>query len=217
MRTAAERIEFALKFAQMDLAILRPGDWMNLRDDLQAFLGPGVPGQSVSLEDLGGIMVTPLERPLPQEFPEKDFRELQSDLRVLLARHGEGQSNRVRSIVIPTVSLRYRLCVHPASVPTVGMLSARGPTRDVTVLRLSFLLSKHAQDIRTCPEASCRRLFYRVCRKRCCSRLCVVRANKRAERERERQQQKPAVETGSRSKTDGPKKRQQPRSKKGGQ
>src|SRR5262245_9598072 len=39
MQTADDRLTFAVRFAQMDLDHLRAGDWLNLRDDADTFLG----------------------------------------------------------------------------------------------------------------------------------------------------------------------------------
>src|SRR5919202_5707434 len=48
MATAAERLQFVIRFVQLDLDALRPGDWLNLRDDLMAFMLSGWTMQRVA-------------------------------------------------------------------------------------------------------------------------------------------------------------------------
>src|SRR2546421_7825825 len=83
METTAERVQFVIRFAQTDLDTLRPGDWLNLRDDLKTFLGCN-PAQRGTLADRGGILAFPLQHPLPDEFSEDDFRALQKEANVIL-------------------------------------------------------------------------------------------------------------------------------------
>ena len=53
MKDDQERIRFVIRFTEMDLSRLRPGDILNLRDDLAAFLGPGFREvQALSSEEL---------------------------------------------------------------------------------------------------------------------------------------------------------------------
>src|SRR5262245_52193143 len=82
--TASERLQFAIRFAfRTDLNNLRPGDLLNLRDDLAIFLGCKS-GQSDTLRGKGGIVATPLAHPLPAEFSEADFRSLQEEVGQIL-------------------------------------------------------------------------------------------------------------------------------------
>src|SRR5262245_57344365 len=75
MNTEAERLQFVIRFAEMNLESLRQGDWMNLRDDLCAFFA-----------DMSEhpIILFPMLPPLPQHFPEEDFRNLQADVRYII-------------------------------------------------------------------------------------------------------------------------------------
>src|SRR5262249_1381608 len=68
-RPARARLEFALRFAQLDLGTLREGDRLNLGDDLEAFLGID-PAADSTLADRGGIVAMPIEPPLPKDLPD---------------------------------------------------------------------------------------------------------------------------------------------------
>ena len=48
---AGERVEFAVRFAAMDLETLRPGDKLNLQDDLREFFGHPRNGRDESPAD----------------------------------------------------------------------------------------------------------------------------------------------------------------------
>src|SRR5215471_1040577 len=83
MSTAAERLQFVIRFAQMDLDALRPGDWLNLRDDFLTFFGRR--GQREPLAGRGGILTSPLDHPLPEEYSEENFRALQAEVHHILS------------------------------------------------------------------------------------------------------------------------------------
>lgn len=153
---------------------------------------------------------------VPADFSEADFAfaALQADVRKLLAGVGhQGVAHRgVTTKVLETIPVEFRFAVH--SIPSGNaLLSIRGSTRDVTIMRLSFLAILHDETIRRCPEPQCGRLFYRVRRQLYCSRQCVARANKRAEREQGRRPEraKPRhVATFRSTKTKKPTSRRQP-------
>src|SRR5689334_8713857 len=79
MQTGEDRVRFTVSFVQLNLDELRPGDWLNLRDDLEAFLRGG--GR---LKDHGGLLAV-AGAPGPKEMSEKALRDLQADMRSLLA------------------------------------------------------------------------------------------------------------------------------------
>jgi len=72
METAQDRLKFAVEFAEKDLRTLRPGDLLNMRDDLMAFLL----GTS-TIKEKGGILAMPLKPPFPQDYEVEDFEQLQ--------------------------------------------------------------------------------------------------------------------------------------------
>lgn len=197
MKTARDRLEFAIRFAQLDLTNIRPGNLLNLRDDLEAFHGYGPTATTgASLSDLGGIMAAPISSPLPSEFTEDDFKKLQAEVKELLLQLAVGNSASKSHeppgagwAVMSTfpVSARYSVLPLHSSGQTGSWITAQGDTRDVTLLRLFHLLSNNGSaPLRLCPEPECGRLFYRVRRQEYCSKKCVNRANKRAARAKEK-------------------------------
>jgi len=176
--TARERVEFAIRFAQMDLDTLRPGDWLNLRDDFALFLVCKA-GQRRPLAQRGEIMTMPLAHPLPSEFSEDDFRALQMEVRVI-----------VQSLVhegllsAPMTEIHGYFFLFRPSTGDWSVLTAQGATRDMCLVTLLFLLNQESLDrIRRCPE--CGTIFYRIQKQQYCSRSCTNRANVRTWRQRE--------------------------------
>jgi hypothetical protein len=101
--TTTDRLTFAIRFAQMELDTLRPGDWLNLRSDIGAFLGCGSLGrvQAAIDEQKGGLaqLVTYAEfvlgarygivgdfdgHPLPEDLSEAEVRSLQERVKRLI-------------------------------------------------------------------------------------------------------------------------------------
>ena len=174
METAADRIRFAVTFAQHDLDQYRAGDWLNLRDDLKAFLGYGPHAVKGTLGDRGGgIIATPLEPPLPQDMSEADLKALQAEVRSLLGPLADYQAlDRGRTGPIAGVFHTFPINVRYGFPGRI--ITAQGRTRDVTLLVLIHLLSRgDVSLIRRCPEDG--RLFYRIRRQEYCSRACVNR------------------------------------------
>jgi hypothetical protein len=175
MQTVKERLEFAIRFAQLDLDRLRPGDWLNLRDDLRAFLGQQV-GQMRSVTDTGGVLVSGLDDPQPEDLPIDDFRHLQAEVRSVLAERVDVQPTGERIASPRAIHAEYAVLPHA--------IYAKGPVHDMTLLTLMHLLFRHrAAPIGRCPE--CQTIFYRVRKQQYCTRACVHRANVRKWRQTE--------------------------------
>jgi len=192
METAAERVQFALQFAQMDLNTLSPGRALTLREDLEDFLGCR-PGKQYSI-DPGDVRAAPLSMltpPLPQEYPEDTLRQLQQETRAIFAHLVDSRNTWVKDISQPWVNIpgQYYL----ASFPTYGKKSSnhlmmKGTIRDVFLMMLLALLNQEPTDrILRCPE--CKTLFYRIRKQQYCSRPCVNRANVRNWRQDEKVRQ----------------------------
>jgi hypothetical protein len=80
--TAEERLRFVVRFEQMDLDTLRPGDWLNLLDDFLAFfLAVSSPHRVMPHVWLEGV---PSGNPSDELWSRQDFRALQQDVRTLL-------------------------------------------------------------------------------------------------------------------------------------
>jgi hypothetical protein len=189
MKTAAERLQFVIRFAQMDLESLRAGDWLNLREDCMAFLGIEVQGGMIGIQlprDSGGIIGLPLNSPFPTELSVEDFKGLQSDTRRILDEWvgpDKGEQGTYEGIVIQarhTVTRTRR----DVGSPWISWLQVVGATRDIFCLVLFHLLRQESMDaVRRCSE--CRTIFYRVGKQQYCSRTCSNRANVRTWRQRE--------------------------------
>jgi hypothetical protein len=206
MNTPEERLRFVVRFAQMDLNQLRPGDWLNLRDDLLLFLlgqrgvAPlaasafALPIQPLTPE---GIVAMPLES--IEEYPTEKVQALQEKTRrilndmlglreLLVGDLGEISSTEICAN-FHLISLASR-----NSRPSRNTLVVHGSIQDLFLLLLYLLLSREPTDrIMRCPE--CKTMFYRMRKQRYCTRPCVNRANMRKwrqtatgkERERTRQ------------------------------
>lgn len=171
--TAQDQLRFAVRFAQLDLDRLRPGDWLNLRDELADFLHGTRPTLA------GGIVTMVTESPFPQKYPDENFRELQKEVRGLLAGL---VGTRERGGEIPQMPIRAEFALLPTDdlgVPGRCVLQVMSSVRDVFLLTLMHLITQgNTSPVRRCPE--CQTFFYRIRRQRYCSRRCVNRANKRA-------------------------------------
>src|SRR5687768_12390462 len=78
-----QRIEFAVNFTAANLDFYRTGDWLNLREDIKAFLGVFAVGEiDMALYKMG--LFTPLEQPLPDDMTEGNLRALQADMKGVL-------------------------------------------------------------------------------------------------------------------------------------
>jgi hypothetical protein len=183
MKTDAERLQFVIRFAQMDLDTLRAGDWLNLREDCMAFLGIEVHGGLTAIqtpEESGRIVALPLHAPLPTEFAVEDCIALQADTRRILdewvgpAPGEQGMLSPHDIHVLYTVT-RTR---SQTGASWVSWLQVQGTTRELFLIILLHLLGRESMDaIRHCPE--CGTIFYRVGKQQYCSRPCSNRANVR--------------------------------------
>jgi hypothetical protein len=206
MLFATERLKFAVQFAQLDLDRLRPGDWMNLRDDLEQFIYGSHEQRTQALKELGEVVKRSLhdrdlihremlrrfrecyhlESPHPHEYPEDAFRALQEDVRRLLRGLVGSREKRGAAITPISVAVDLTIFVVPRmeGTPERRMQVPIGPTRDVFLWILSHLLDKGPMDaIRQCPE--CDTIFCRVRKQQYCSKRCVARASMRKWRQTE--------------------------------
>jgi len=197
--TPEDRLRFAVRFAQMDLDTLRPGDWLNLREDFLGFLmmpmhvrhvqpySPKLVTSIVSLEaspeifqpliSLGMLGIIPEECPSAEAFSEDDFRALQADVRDWFGAltHPESPSEKW---LPPAKPMQGRV------VPTNRALQVLAPVRDLFLWHLLLLVLQEPLDrIRRCPE--CETIFYRVKKQAYCSRTCGNRVTQRRWRERQ--------------------------------
>jgi hypothetical protein len=179
VQAAEERLQFVVHFAGMDLNRLRAGDWLNLREDLAAFLA----------SDLVLAVDTP-----PQEYSADDFRALQQEvqqlLRGLVSKREPSGSHWPLSTYTELFDLpgiKYGLTpLDTLGSPGRNMPRVKGPTREVFVYVLFQLLWQEGTErILQCPE--CQTIFYRNRHQLYCTRRCVNRANQRSWRAGKRQ------------------------------
>ena len=185
MSTPAQRLQFLVEFAQMDLATLRPGDWLNLRDDLMSFLGMGMEG--FARTDTAAIIGDVTQPPFPDSFPEASFRSLQAEiaaiLRAMLDDRGGEQTHAHPGTTPIAIEYVLRSADSGAPHPWYNAVYVLGATRDVC-LHIFFHLLAHVRTtmILRCPE--CGTIFYRRRNQDYCSRPCVNRVSQRRFRAR---------------------------------
>lgn len=174
-----ERLHMAVSFAQMELATLREGDWLNLREDFLAFLGHSRnPDRWLAISDAGGLGSDACEAPLPKDFSEQDFRALQAEvLTIIRAAAGDNMGAKP-----PTITVHTALWVRPldgGSSPCGGYQThIWGATRDQFLFLLLDALRQEPPDrILRCP--ACHTLFVRAYTQAYCSRRCTNRATVR--------------------------------------
>jgi len=189
LRSGADFLQFAVAFAQLDLARLRPGDWLNLREDFEAYMGRtsliGASGNCILAypvkdgitDDPSG---SPMEYPLPHEFTQQDFKALQE--RILPAVQSEaagilwGMAHCVSEITV----------MHGLHRSTLGrrQLVISAPAAACFLKIFAWLIEQEPPErILACPE--CGRFFYRVKQQAYCTRKCGNRLTVRNYRARQ--------------------------------
>src|SRR5437879_6670039 len=106
--TAEERIEFAVRFAATNLGRNREGDWLNLRDDLNRFLGTGPDDEiNVKLSESAYITALPDQEGISGvPASEADLRRIQTDVRQLLAEYaGPPRSRKYQSLSLKHIPI----------------------------------------------------------------------------------------------------------------
>jgi hypothetical protein len=198
MASLDERLTFIVRFANMELERLRPGDWLNLQDDLSVFIF-GRAGEvrpiTPDTVQLGG----PVGTLFPLNSSMDLIRALQAETRQVLewltrwrtegaaslehmiAEIMRGWTQGAFPTLLGVIDIHVQLSLIP--LDSVGgrgrtILAVAGPTRDVYLYTLYQLLSQdEAQRIMQCPE--CGTIFVRVRKQRYCSRRCTNRVNMR--------------------------------------
>src|SRR5215216_1413967 len=119
MKTVTEGLQFILRFAQMDLDAFRPGDWLNVRDDLSDFL---------HMAAWTGSVKPVFQHPWPGELPEADLRALQSEILTMLRDLLESREMKVAAGQNIAICAQYFLVGgghDPADYNALGVI---GPT-----------------------------------------------------------------------------------------
>jgi hypothetical protein len=181
MSTLEQRLRFAIEFSRMDLDTIRPGDSMNLREDLYLFAFARerfVPGNVFADSDEFGSI---------RELSIEDLKHLQIE-----ARHALGECATVR---VHTFSQPVTICLGISKTRIIrrNVLHVAGNPRDCFLTVLYFLLSQEPVGrIRVCP--GCGEIFYKVKKQKYCSRRCGNRAYMREYRSTENGKDKESKE-----------------------
>jgi hypothetical protein len=177
MLTAEDPLRFVVQFTAMDLNHLRPGDWLNLRDDLQGFLN----------KSPSGVVVRAAIPPSSADYTEDDFRALQREVRELLI---DVVATRKRESCAPSMPVLVHVIVSVAVMEGLfpgrpNVLLIEGVMRDVFLWLVTYLLAQESiARIALCPE--CQTIFYRNRNQLYCTRRCVNRVNQRSWRAEKR-------------------------------
>ena len=176
--TAREEIQFAVRFSQLDLAALRPGDVLNLRDDLEGFVVSPV-------DHPGPILGSGVSRPFPQDYDLDDFSELQRAVKPIL----EKAIRREPDYRDPTQIERLEFNLLREDSEIGSYVYVTGSVRDVFLIRFFFLLAQEGVDnLKTCPE--CDAIYYKnvgwqkYCSRRCSNLASVKRFQRRKKAEK---------------------------------
>jgi hypothetical protein len=191
--TVDERIQWAIRFAGTNLKNNRAGDWLNLRDDLNRFLGAGAQDDiNVALSATAYISASPDQEGISGvPASEDEIVAIQSDVRQALAWFSGPPVRNSNRPGPPLKKLRMNLeyIVHRVRVKepkvTFSEAVANGPLRDcVLAVLLHLLLMKPGSPVELCPE--CEKVFYRQGKQLFCSRTCTNRAMIKRKRARDR-------------------------------
>lgn len=161
IETDADRLRFAVQFAQMDMDTMREGDWLNVREDYEAFLAVGV-----DTLPLIAMVTEPYE-----VMTAADFREVQVRVRLWIC-----------ALAFPPQALA---CPPPAVLMSGNVMPLAGSQvyvqahpRELFLWRLFLLLLREPRDRMHCC-AECGTIFYRVKHQAYCSRACGNRVTQR--------------------------------------
>src|SRR5215471_13514449 len=185
---SSERLEWAVKFSQMDLDPLRPGDLLNLRDDLRNFVHPII---GERLKGSHAFSLAAIEQPLTSEYTPNDFKALQRDVYNYL--------NEFDVTLKPQAGHNLKLRVFSGP-----LFYATGAVLDLFIFRLAMLMSESPGRVGRCVAPDCSRIFYRKRKQKYCSPRCQGRhfmqtkrvqpENIKKESERSRQRYKMRLE-----------------------
>ena len=169
--THTERVQFAIRFAQRDLAMLSEQDQRILHAELCGFLISGLIGPLLAGR---GIIVGNL---WPFPLPDDTLRTIQKDTGTLLKEMLESRD----VVPHPTRGIPLGIRIRLQSLQGVlkrNLVHITGPERDVFYCVLALLLGQEPTDrVQRCPE--CRTIFYRIRKQKYCSHVCANRVSVR--------------------------------------
>ena len=173
MKIGLDLLKFAVNFAQADLKAMRPGDKMNLRDDLYLFAHAIPYSSNEDLEVKAGDVF--LSRKIAaREMSDEQLAKIQAEFfRILQGISMPAPRSRFAKVgTLPTLDF----CVGEGDDKRAIIFAFSGDPRDVLLYRLIRLLesSANTRRLQLCPE--CGRIFLKVKRQKYCSQKCANRA-----------------------------------------
>jgi hypothetical protein len=187
MKGAEDRRRFAVEFANLELDQLRPGDWLNLRDDHLVFLGCAddtdygwagevrAPQLKDNIASMGGIIANPQKGHYPHGMSVDAYKSLQSVVRNILetACHVDDPING--SAELGEIRFRGRIVTYFNKAPYLDVF---GNAHELTLQVLADLLRGFPKTpIKRCSE--CKKLFVAIGKMIYDSRECSHRATVR--------------------------------------
>jgi len=198
MKSDADRVRFAVRFASEHVLSLRTPALNKLRGDVAAFLGLTRKGSA--RPGRFDVQVSVLRAPYPRDATKVMLFRLQRDARNMLEQAVEGRGFK------PTIISDGQNLVLDVVGGSSGPRTLRigGSMHAAFLLTLAYLLAgKHGVPVLKCPE--CGRLFVRVRRQKYCQDACTDKATWRNYPEekkrlaREKQYEKQGWRLGARS------------------
>jgi hypothetical protein len=182
--SSASSVRFLVQFAEADLEAFREGDWLNLQEELAAFVRSGPAGLTLRTDGPLGALRQDVES-------RRRVQQFQSDVGDLLQQIAAAQSTfppeaRAKKYFNPDWSgdslngiTRFGLTTDGVARPRLALY---GNFLKLAYFQAALLLlvlkDPGVARLRMCPE--CRTVFIRVRKQRYCTRRCVNRANMRA-------------------------------------
>jgi hypothetical protein len=172
LRPGADFLRFAVTVAQLDLERLRQGDWLNLREEFELYMGQasliGASGNCILAYPVkDGVHGSSMVWPLPHEFTPQDFQALKEQILPLV----QSEANGVQWATMYPVCESTVLHGLHRSTPGRRQLVISAPATACFLRIFAWLIGQEPPErILACPE--CGRYFYRVKQQAYCSRAC---------------------------------------------
>lgn len=198
MLSTQERMQFVVRFAGMDLDRLRPGDWLNLQDDVTRYLH-GQQGETSP--HLGPVVFSTFEHLPSDPLTEAPIRQLQADVKAILHNVVDTRGIRLGQQVhahLTPLQIRCRLLPLDAIGPKgKTLLGVDGPAHDVFLLSVFLLFAyEKTGKIGQCP--ACHALFLPVKKQAYCSKRCQMRVYMQQRRQQEHVKEQEAEQAHAR-------------------
>jgi hypothetical protein len=201
---ARERwLQSVIDFVNMDLDQLRPGDWLNLQEDLVRLAGfrrRYTFEDTVADTQAFGAAPWPVSGRWSTKAPRDVIRQLHAEVRHYFSGVIDLQTyydtvQRIEADELPerpgasipeihNIKLWLYWWPKQTDGPTGVSQLIDGTLRDLFLWRLAFVFGKDPSHIKRCPE--CQTIFYRVRKQEYCTRRCTNRANMREWRQSEK-------------------------------